>query len=145
MILASSAWANTAPTVVIESATMRAGTPYMDIVYRVDDPDDATVKTRALAFVNGVRSAGSLIKPVSFVEGTANKLGDSIPTNVLHTLTWNVGADWNVSVGQIKFEVLALDGRGLIPIDWVTVPAANPRSPSRNRRATRKSRPFPRR
>lgn len=35
---------------------MRPGTTLMDVVYRVNDPDDATVKTRALAFVDGVRS-----------------------------------------------------------------------------------------
>jgi hypothetical protein len=46
---------NTAPTVVIQSAAMRPGTTLMDVVYRVNDPDDATVKTRALAFVDGVR------------------------------------------------------------------------------------------
>jgi hypothetical protein len=48
--------ANVAPTVVIQSAAMRPGTTLMDVVYRVNDPDDATVKTRALAFIDGVRS-----------------------------------------------------------------------------------------
>jgi hypothetical protein len=65
------ACANTAPTVVIQSAAMRPGTTLMDVVYRVNDPDDATVKTRALAFVDGVRSFAKVIKPVTFVEGTA--------------------------------------------------------------------------
>ena len=50
------ACANTAPTVVIHSAAMRPGTTLMDVVYLVNDPDDATVKVRALAFVDGVRS-----------------------------------------------------------------------------------------
>ena len=40
----------------ITAAAMRPGTTLMDVVYRVNDPDDATVKTRALAFVDGVRS-----------------------------------------------------------------------------------------
>jgi hypothetical protein len=119
-----SAWANTAPTVIIESAAMRAGTTYMDVVYRVEDPDDATVKVRALAFVDGVRSFAKVIRPATFVEGTETNLGDSITTNAAHTLTWNVGADWNVSLGQIKFEVLAVDARGLLPFEWLTIPAA---------------------
>ncbi len=67
--------ANTAPTVVIQSASMRPGTTLMDIVYRVNDPDDATVKTRALAFIGGVRSFANLIKPVTFAEGTGAFLG----------------------------------------------------------------------
>jgi hypothetical protein len=54
LAMASAALANTAPTVVIQSAAMRPGTTLMDVVYRVNDPDDATVKTRALAFVDAV-------------------------------------------------------------------------------------------
>ena len=115
--------ANTAPTVVIQSAAMRPGTTLMDVVFRVNDPDDATVKTRALAFVDGVRSFANVIKPVAFVEGTAAKLGDAIPANVDHTITWDVAADWDVQLGQIKFEVLAMDSRGLLPFDWITIPA----------------------
>jgi hypothetical protein len=122
--LASAAFANTAPTVVIQSAAMRPGTTLMDVVYRVNDPDDATVKTRALAFVDGVRSFANVIRPITFVEGTAAKLGDALPSNTNHTLTWDVAADWNVDLGQVKFEVLAMDGRSLLPIDWITIPAA---------------------
>jgi hypothetical protein len=116
--------ANTAPSVVIQSAAMRPGTTLMGVVYRVNDPDDATVKTRALAFVDGVRSFAKVIKPVTFVEGTAAKLGDAIPSNTNHTLTWDVGADWNVQLGQVKFEVLSRDTRGLLAFDWITIPAA---------------------
>ena len=117
--------ANIAPTVVIQSASMRPGTTLMDVVYRVNDPDDATVKTRALAFIGGVRSFANLIKPVTFAEGTGAFLGDAIATNTNHTLVWNAAADWNTDLGQIKFEILAMDGRGLLPIDWITIPAAN--------------------
>ncbi len=113
-----------APRVTIESAAMRPGTTFMDVVYRVRDHDDTTVKTRALAFVDGVRSFANVIKPVTLVEGTAAKLGDAIATNVSHTLTWDVGADWEIDLGQVKFEVLAMDGRGLLPFDWIAIPAA---------------------
>ena len=117
------ACANTAPTVVIQSAAMRPGTTLMDVVYRVNDPDDATLKIRALAFVDGVRSFANVLKPVTFVEGTAAKLGDAIPSNVDHVLTWDVGADWNVGLGQVKFEILSRDARGLLAFDWITIPA----------------------
>jgi hypothetical protein len=123
-LLPAALTANTAPTVVIQSATMRPGTTLMDVVYRVNDPDDATVKTRALAFVDGVRSFAKVVKPVTFVEGTAAKLGDAIPSNTNHTLTWDVAADWDVELGQIKFEVLSRDARGLLPFEWITIPAA---------------------
>lgn len=124
VLAAPLAGANTAPAVVIQSAAMRPGTTLMDVVYRVNDPDDATVKTRALAFVDGVRSFSNVIRPVTFVEGTAAKLGDAIPANVDHTLTWDVATDWDIDLGQVKFEVLAMDGRGLLPFDWLTIPAA---------------------
>jgi hypothetical protein len=118
------AMANTAPTPVIVSATMRTGTTLMDVVYRVNDPDDATVKVRALAFINGTRSFANVIKPTAFVEGTAANLGDAITTNADHTLTWDVAVDWNIDVGQLKFEILALDVRGLLQFDWIAIPAA---------------------
>lgn len=118
------AMANTAPTPVIVSAVMRPGTTLMDVVYRVNDPDDATVKTRALAFINGTRSFANVIKPTALVEGTAVNLGDAITTNADHTLTWDVAVDWSIDVGQLKFEILALDGRGLLQFDWIAIPAA---------------------
>ena len=120
----SAAWANTAPTPVIVSAAMRPGTTLMDVVFRVNDPDDATVKVRALAFVDGVRSFANVLRPVTFVEGTAAKIGDAITSNTDHTLTWDVAADWSIDLGQVKFEVLAMDGRGLLPFDWISIPAA---------------------
>ncbi|MEY4484181.1 MAG: hypothetical protein RL693_1633 [Verrucomicrobiota bacterium] len=122
--LVSAAIANTAPTPVIVSAAMRSGTTFMDIVYRVNDPDDATVKVRALAFVDGVRSFAKVLRPVTFVEGTASKIGDAIASNTNHTLTWDVGADWNIDLGQVKFEILCRDARGLLAFDWITIPAA---------------------
>ena len=96
----------------------------MDVVYRVNDPDDATVKTRALAFISGTRSFANVIKPTAFVEGTAANIGDSIATNTDKTLTWDVAVDWSIDVGQLKFEILALDSRGLLQFDWIAIPAA---------------------
>jgi hypothetical protein len=123
--LTTGLFANTAPTVVIKSATMRPGTGLMDIVFRVNDPDDSTVKTRALAFKDGVRSFANVIRPTTFAEGTGSKLGDAISTNTDHTITWDVASDWDVQLGQVKFEVLAMDGRGLLPLEWITAPAVD--------------------
>ena len=123
--LTASAFANVKPTPQIVSVAMRPGTTLMDVVYRVNDPDDATVKVRALAFTDGVRSFANVLKPVTFAEGTEVNLGDAITTNADHTLTWNVATDWNVDLGQVKFEVLAMDGRGLLEFDWIAIPAAD--------------------
>ena len=112
------------PVPSVVSAAMRPGTTLMDVVFRVDDTDDATVKVRALAFVDGTRSFAKVLRPVTFVEGTAAKIGDAIPSNTNHTLTWDVGADWNIDLGQVKFEILARDARGLLAFDWIAIPAA---------------------
>ncbi|MCC6355902.1 MAG: hypothetical protein IT577_18600 [Verrucomicrobiae bacterium] len=121
---AAPAQTNVAPTVEILSANMRAGTTLMDIFFRVNDPDDATVKVRALAFKDGIRSFANVIRPVTFAEGSGDKIGDAIPANANHALTWNVATDWNIDLGQAKFEILAMDGRGLLSFDWITIPAA---------------------
>jgi hypothetical protein len=92
----SAAWANTAPTPVIISAAMRPGTTLIDVAYGANDPYDTTVKVRALAIVDGVRSFAKVLQPVTVVEGTAAKLGDAIVRNTNHRLTWDVGADCNI-------------------------------------------------
>jgi len=121
--IASAAFANTPPNPQVLSAAMRDGTTIMDITFRVDDSDDATVKVRALAFVDGVRSFANVLRPSSFVEGTGANLGDTIQSNTDLSLAWDVGADWDIDLGQVKFEILAMDGRGLLAFDWITIPA----------------------
>lgn len=115
--------ANVAPTVIIHSSGMRPGTTLMDIHFRIEDPDDALVKVRTLAFRDGVRSFANVMRPATFADGTGSLVGDEVPTNTDHLLTWDVAADWNVQLGQVTFEILAMDGRGLLPMDWVTIPA----------------------
>lgn len=123
VVLAGGMFANSKPNVIIHSTGMRPGTTLMDIHFRVEDPDDAFVKVRALAFRDGVRSFANVMRPVTFVDGTDSLVGDHVATNVDHLLTWDVAADWNVQLGQLTFEILAMDGRGLLPMDWVTIPA----------------------
>ncbi len=117
--------ANVAPTVQIVSVAMRSSSTLMDVTYRITDPDDATVKVRALAFKDGVRSFANVIRPTTFVESTATNIGDAITTGVDHKLTWDVRNDWNIDLAQVKFEVLCRDSRGLLPINWFTIPATS--------------------
>jgi len=123
MVVSLSSYANEKPAVTIVSAVMRTNSPSMDITYRVDDSDNATVKVRALAFIDGTRSFTKVIRPVTWLEGTQTNLGDNITTGVDHVLTWDVGNDWDIDLGQLKVEILAKDDRGLLPFNWVTIPA----------------------
>jgi hypothetical protein len=111
------------PVPVIVSAAMREGTTLMDITYRVDDPDNAAVSAFPLAFVDGVRSFANVIRPVTFEEGTEANFGMAVAANTNHSLVWNVAADWSVDLGQIKFEIIGKDARGLLPFEWLTIPA----------------------
>lgn len=115
--------ANTAPTPQIVSCAMREGTTLMDITYRVNDPDDAVVSAWPLAFVDGTRSFAKVIRPATFVEGTENNFGTNVLSNTSYPLVWDVGADWNIDLGNIKFEIICKDSRGLLPFDWVSIPA----------------------
>ncbi len=123
---ATPVWAatNVPPTAVILSAVQRPGTTLMDIDFRVNDPDDATVETTALGFVNGGTSFSDIVKISTLVEGTAAHLGANTPANTTLRLTWNVAADWNTNFGQVQVEILANDSRALLPFHWITLPAS---------------------
>jgi len=106
----------------ILSASMRETDPtIMDVVYIVHS-DSPTVKVRALAFKNGVRSFSTVVRPETFVDGSDANIGDSIPANVEHVLSWKISEDWDTDLDQFMFEVLACEG-GLLPLELVTIPA----------------------
>jgi len=115
--------ANVKPEVVIHSAAVRPETTLVDITFCVNDPDDDTVKVRALAFIDGDRSFAKAIRLQTLVEGTELLLGDKVAANVNHKLTWDAGADCEVNVRRLRVEVMALDERGLLSFEWVTIPA----------------------
>jgi hypothetical protein len=117
---------NVAPTVVVSNAVQRPGTTYMDIDYRVNDPDDATVQSAALGFVNGATNLNSVLKLNTLVEGAAANIGSNTPANTPLHLTWNVAADWATNFGNVQIEILAKDGRGLLPFHWITLPSNGP-------------------
>ena len=117
---------NIAPVPVVLSAVQRPGTTFMDIDYRVNDPDDAVVQTAALGFVNGGTNLADVIKVTTLVEGTAANIGSNTPANTTLRLTWNVAADWNTNFGNVQIEILAKDSRGLLPFHWITLPSNGP-------------------
>lgn len=111
------------PVVKVLSSQIRESDPtIMDVEYLVESPSP-TVKVRALAFKDGARSFANVVRPETFVDGTAANIGDAIEPNKVHKLSWNVAADYGRELTKFKFEVLAQDG-DLLPMDWITIPAS---------------------
>ena len=111
-----------APVVTILSSQIREADPtILDVVYKVTS-SKSTVKVRALAFQDGERSFAKVVRPETFVEGTAANIGDGIAANVEHTLSWKVASDWQTTLAKLKFEVLAVEDE-LLPLELVTLSA----------------------
>lgn len=115
--------ANALPLPTIVAQKRRPGTALVDVDYTVKDADNATVQTAALAFKNGGNSLTDVIPITSFAEGTGNKLGANIATGQTHRFTWDVARDWSTDFGEVQLEILAKDGRGLLNLDFIQIPA----------------------
>jgi hypothetical protein len=110
------------PVVEYVSVKVRENDPtILDCVYRVKS-GKPTVKVRALAFKDGVRSFANVVRPETFIEETAQNIGDSVAANVEHKLSWQVSADWNIDLAKVSFEVLATEDQ-LLPLELRTIPA----------------------
>ena len=111
---------------VIRSCEIRKNDPtILDVTYIVHSQNQ-TVNVRALAFEDGERSFKKVIRPETFVKDlggkdTAQNIGDNIPANVEHTLSWKVSADWATDLAKVKFEILISDMLQL-PLDILTIP-----------------------
>ena len=109
--------ATAATTPAIISSQVRANDPtVLDVVYRVTS-DKSTVNVRALAFEDGERSFWKVVRPETFIDGTAANIGDNIAANVNHTLSWKVSSDWATDLAKVKFEILTSD-MGQLPLDF---------------------------
>lgn len=108
----------------IRSVAQRAN-GYIDVDYIVTDGDSAQVTTAMAAFKTGSTLLRDLV-PVhtaDLKEGTSINLGGSIPTGVVHRITWDPTAA-NLPAGDLVFEVFARDDRpGLMDIDFITLPS----------------------
>lgn len=107
---------------LVLSSQMRADDPtVMDVEYIVLSPHE-TVNVRALAFEDGERSFWKVVRPETFVDGTAENIGDGIAANVKHKLSWKVSSDWKTDLAKVKFEILTSDIAQL-PLRTITIPA----------------------
>ena len=110
--------------VQIISSVIRENDPtIMDVVYKVTS-SKPTVKIRALAFEDGTRSFAKVVRPETFVDGTAPANWDTVEANVEHTLSWKVSSDWATRLAKVKFEILASEG-DLLPLELRTIPASD--------------------
>ena len=113
---------NIAPTVQILKVEQRPETTIVDIYYRVDDPDDATVQTAALAFIDGEKRLDKVLRLQTLVEGTDQNLGPNVPANTELHVAWDIGKDWDVDYGKFVLEIYAKDQRSPISFHWITFP-----------------------
>ena len=121
-LLGAGVWATNTPTIV--SSQVRASDPtVLDVVYKVTS-DKPTVNVRALAFEDGTRSFLKVVRPETFIDGTAANIGDNIAANTELKLAWKVSSDWDTDLAKVKFEILTSDD-GKLPMDLITIPAAN--------------------
>lgn len=114
---------NALPLPSIVSQNRRPGTSLVDVEYLVKDADNATVQTAALAFKNGGNSLADVIPISTLADGTAAKLGANIATGQVQRFTWDVASDWDTDFGEVQLEILAKDGRGLLNLDFLQIPA----------------------
>lgn len=115
--------ANQSHAKVISSSIRENDPTVMDVVYKVIS-DKPTVKIRALAFEDGERSFANMIRPETFVDGTAPIDWDAVEANVEHTLSWKVSGDWATRLAKVKFEILTCEG-DLLPLELMTIPASD--------------------
>lgn len=109
-------------SVTLCRASIRTNDPtILEVTYRVKSVKP-TVKVRALAFKDGVRSFANVVRPETFIDGTDVNVGDAISANAEHKLTWRVSSDWQIDLAKVKFEVLAVE-EDLLPLELVTIPA----------------------
>jgi DNA-binding beta-propeller fold protein YncE len=105
------------------TVSQRVGTAYVDIDFTVRDNDNTNVYVAALAWSNGVTSLDNLVRLSTLIEGTSSNVGKNVAANVPHRLTWDAGSDWKVSFGDLRFEILANDGRDMVDFHFITIPS----------------------
>ena len=117
-----------APLPEVISVTQPVGTNHLEIKYRITDADSAKVKAGLLAFKEGGNDLSKVILPQTFVGSVAGKLDHNTSTGVVHTVTWDAKADWNVSYGNVELAVVAQDDRELMNFHFLTLPATDSNS-----------------
>lgn len=112
------------PEPLVLNCSQRPVTPYLDVDYTVWDRDSPTVTVAFAAFQNGTNSLKNFIKVNTFEDGTAAFVGTNIAANVTNRVCWNVAADLQADYVSLKVSVMAKDERGLLAVDYISLPAS---------------------
>ncbi len=113
---------NSIPVPSIVSVAQVPDTTLIDITYRVDDVDDATVTTGILASMTDGQGNTTRIPLATLAGGTSANLGAAVATNTDLTVTWDAGVDWGAAFGDVSFDVYANDGRPVLGFHMLTLP-----------------------
>ncbi len=95
----------------------------MRVTYSVESTQ-STVKVRAVAWKDGVRSFANIVPVKTAAEGTPEAVpnGGEVATGVAHTFLWQVSDDWATDLDKVALEILVAEGT-LLPQEKITIPA----------------------
>ena len=113
------------PLPEVLSVTQPDNTNHLEITYRINDPDSSMLEAKMIAFVDGGNDLSKVLVPSTFIGSIAGKLDANVTANQNHTVTWNVGADWNVGFGELEVAIMAKDDRNLLNLHFLTLPATD--------------------
>ncbi|MGN1326111.1 MAG: leucine-rich repeat protein [Candidatus Spyradenecus sp.] len=95
----------------------------MRVTYSVES-ERQTVKVRAVAWKDGVRSFANIVLVKTVAEGSPEVVpnGGEVATGVEHTFVWQVSANWATDLDKVAMEILVEEGT-LLPQEKITIPA----------------------
>ena len=95
----------------------------MRVTYSVESTQP-TVKVRAVAWKDGVRSFANIVPVKTAAGGSPEAVpnGGEVATGVAHTFVWQVSADWATDLDKVALEILVEEGT-LLPQEKITIPA----------------------
>ncbi len=89
----------------------------MEVTYKIIS-DLPTLKVRAMAFKDGIRSFANAV-PVRTGVGIPN--GENVATNQEHKFLWDIANDWNTDLSKVAIEIL-VQGETLLPQVCLSLP-----------------------
>ncbi|MGN0890936.1 MAG: leucine-rich repeat domain-containing protein [Candidatus Spyradenecus sp.] len=109
----------TGVTVTAEMTTPKT----MRVTYAVES-EQPTVKVRAVAWKDGVRSFANIVPVKTAAEGSPEVVpnGGEVTTGEEHTFVWQVSANWATNLDKVAMEILVEEGT-LLPQEKITIPA----------------------
>ena len=113
------------PLPEVLNVVQQESTNHLQVTYRINDADSSKVEAKMIAFIDGGNDLSKVIIPSTFAGSIAGKLDQNVSTNQNHTITWNVGADWNVGFGELEVAIMAKDDRDLLNLHFLTLPVTD--------------------